>query len=304
MTLPERPLPPTGAPGASPGTDGDVTGASDLVMFWNLYEAGVDRYYGRDERWHLQRDLVLDHRPRVLMTTEGWGWDLDDRAFFEDAKAAFGMDGVLFPAKTGCNLAVFWQRDIELVEVEQSAPDLAQWHGHGSATLRLPSRSAPLRFVVAHLDPYSATNRRIESDHLRRYADPDAPHPTLLAMDANTVPPGDAEPDWSTVPRHRRADHTMPGEDHADRAPLHRLLDAAPEPLFLDAGARTGDRSPTFGFHPPGEAARRIDVFLLTPGLAGDLAAYRPVDDPRLHPHGTRPAASDHRPITLRLHRR
>ncbi|MCZ0972511.1 hypothetical protein O1L55_16055 [Streptomyces albulus] len=168
----------------------DATGADDLVMFWNLYEAGVDRHYGRDERWHLQRDLVREHRPRVLMTTEGWAWQFNDRAFFEDAKSALDMDGVLFPAKTGCNLAVFWQHDVDLVAVEEVAPELAQWHGHGSATLQLPGRSAPVRFVVAHLDPFSATNRRIESDHLRQYADPEAPHPTLLAMDANTVPPG------------------------------------------------------------------------------------------------------------------
>ncbi|WP_411121876.1 endonuclease/exonuclease/phosphatase family protein [Streptomyces sp. x-19] len=281
----------------------DAAGADDLVMFWNLYEAGVDRYHGRDERWHLQRDLVREHRPRVLMTTEGWAWQFNDRAFFEDAKSALDMDGVLFPAKTGCNLAVFWQHDVDLVAVEEVAPELAQWHGHGSATLQLPGRSTPVRFVVAHLDPFSATNRRIESDHLRQYADPEAPHPTLLAMDANTVPPGDAEPDWSTAPRHRRADHTVPGEDHADRAPLRRLLGTAEEPLFVDAGAHRGDRSPTFGFHPPGEAPRRIDLFLLTPSLAPDLIAYRALDDPRLHPEGERPAASDHRPITLRLRR-
>ncbi|GGZ39368.1 hypothetical protein GCM10010387_36910 [Streptomyces inusitatus] len=275
----------------------------DLIMFWNLWEAGIDRHHGSDERWHLQRDLVLDHRPRVLMTTEGWCWQFEDGAFFEDAKSALGMDGVLFPARTGCNLAVFWQRDIELIEVEQAEPELAQWHGHGSVTLLLPGRSGPLRFVVAHLDPFSATNRRIESDHLRQYADPGAPHPTLLAMDANTVPPGDPEPDWSTVPRHRRADHTAPGEERADRAPLERLLGPVREPLLVDAGARTGDRSPTVGFHPAGEAARRIDLFLLAPALAPDLASYQPLDDPRLHPDGARPAASDHRPITLRLRR-
>ncbi|NLU70573.1 endonuclease/exonuclease/phosphatase family protein [Streptomyces sp. HNM0574] len=272
-------------------------------MFWNLYEAGIDRLYGRDTRWHLQRDLIREHRPRVLMTTEGWGWERNGRAFFEDAKAALGMEGTLFPARTGCNLAVFWQPDIRLLAEDQPPPELTTWHGHGSVTLQLPGRSAPLTCVVAHLDPFSATNRRIESDRLRQYAAPDA-HPTLLAMDANSLPPGDPEPDWSTVPRHRRADHTLPGETRADREPLRRLLGDPEDPLFLDAGAELGERAPTFGFHPPHEAPRRIDVFLLTPALFRDLVRYRALDDPRLHPDGERPGASDHRPVALRLHRR
>ncbi|QLH19452.1 endonuclease/exonuclease/phosphatase family protein [Streptomyces sp. Rer75] len=275
--------------------------ASDLVMFWNLYEAGIDRLEGRDERWLLQRDIVAEHRPRVLMTTEGWGWDRDGGRFFEDAKAGFGMDGALFTAKTGCHLAIFWQRDIEPVETERIPHDLAPWHGHGSVTLRLPGWSHELRFVVAHLDPFSPTNRRIESDRLRQYANPAAPAPTVLAMDANSLPPDDPEPDWTTVPRHRRDDHRWPGEKHADRSPLRRLLGEADDPLFVDAGAHARDRSPTFGHHPPGQAPRRIDVFLLSPPLTGALASYQAVDDPRLLPHDGRPGASDHRPITLRL---
>ncbi len=184
---------------------------TDLLMFWNLYEAGIERLDGRDERWRAQCALVAAHRPRVLMTTEGWGWHLDDRAFFEDAKAAFGMEGELFTAKTGCHQAVFWQPDIEHLGTERQPHELAHWHGHGLVTLRLPGRSTPLRFLVAHLDPFSPTGRRVESDHLRRYADPSLP-PLVLAMDANCVPPGDPEPDWSRTPRHRRDDHLLDAE--------------------------------------------------------------------------------------------
>lgn len=277
---------------------------TDLVMFWNLHEAGIARLRGDDRQWLAQRDLVAAHRPRVLLTTECWGWHLDDGALFADAKAGFGMDGALFTSKTGCHLAVFWQYDIRPVTVERLPQELSPWHSHGDVTLQLPGWTLPLRFMVAHLDPFSPTNRRIESDHLRHHADPEGPAPLILAMDANCVPPGDPEPDWSAVPRHRRADHLDSGTVLADRVPLQRLLGDPAQPLLLDAGAQAGDRSPTFGHHPPGEAPRRIDLFLLSPSLAGQLASYQALDDPRLSAEGDRAAASDHRPVTVRLRRR
>ncbi|WP_323369045.1 endonuclease/exonuclease/phosphatase family protein [Streptomyces alkaliterrae] len=289
------------APPAPPPPDRG--GASDLVMFWNLFEAGIDRVSGDDRRWQAQVEVVRRQRPRVLMTTEGWGWHLDERAFFEEARSAFDMDGELFVAKTGCHQAVFWQRDVRAVEFEHVPHALADWHGHGAAVLRLPGWSTPLRFVVAHLDPFSPATRRVEADRLRRYADLRG-YPTVLAMDANTVPPGDREPDLSLVPRHRREDHLMPGGRTVDRMPLHRLTGEEDDPLFVDAGAHLGDRRPTFGFHPPAEAPRRIDVFLLTVDLLDLLDSYRVVTDPRLEPDGDRLAASDHRPITIGLRRR
>ncbi|MGW1976430.1 endonuclease/exonuclease/phosphatase family protein [Streptomyces sp. NPDC001889] len=283
--------------------DAPASAPTDLIMFWNLYEAAIERLDGDHARWEAQRELITAHRPRVLLTTEGWGWHRDGRKLFDDTRDALGMDGVLFPAKTECDLAVFWQPDITRVETETVPPELAAWHGHGAVTLRLPGHPEPLRFAVAHLDPFSPTNRLIESDRLRRYADPAGP-PTILAMDANTVPPGDPEPDWEQVPAHRRDDHLPPDSGTADRTPLRRLLGRPGAPLFLDAGAHTADRAPTFGFHPPCEAPRRIDLILLAPALAESLAGYRALDDPLLTPGPDRPAASDHRPVTVRLRRR
>ncbi|MFJ4880431.1 endonuclease/exonuclease/phosphatase family protein [Streptomyces sp. NPDC088745] len=278
------------------------TPGTDLVMFWNLHEAGIERLHGRDEQWLAQCALVEALRPRVLLTTEGWGWHRDGGARFEDAKAAFGMDGALFLAKTGCHQAVFWQRDIEPVDTEHPGHALTHWHGHGLATLRLPGWTTPLRFLVAHLDPFSPTGRRIEADHLRRYADPALP-PLVMGMDANSLPPGDPEPDWGRVPKHRRADHLLDGPGGSDRAPVRLLLGDPSDPLLVDAGAHLGDRSPTFGTVPPTEAERRIDLFLISPSLAPGLVAYASAD-PHPEPRGDRPPASDHRPVTIRLRRR
>ncbi|MFE6689165.1 endonuclease/exonuclease/phosphatase family protein [Streptomyces sp. NPDC057743] len=276
--------------------------ATDLVMFWNLYETGIERLAGRDERWRAQCAMVTAQRPRVLLTTEGWGWHRDGRALFEDAKAAFGMDGELFTAKTGAHLAVFWAPDVERLAVQRIAPELAHWHGHGLVTLQLPEWRMPLRFLVAHLDPFSPTGRRVEADHLRHHADPALP-PLVVGLDANCVPPGDPEPDWTRSAPHRRDDYLLPDGKRADRTPLRRLLGTTEAPLLVDAGAHLGDRAPTYGEFLPGEAERRIDLFLLSAALAPQLAGYRALD-PRPAPGDGRPLASDHRPVTIRLRRR
>jgi endonuclease/exonuclease/phosphatase family metal-dependent hydrolase len=280
---------------------GDPDG-TDLLMFWNLYETGIERLRGDDERWKAQCALIAALRPRVLLTTEGWGWHREDRALFEDAKTAFGMDGELFTARTGCHQAVFWEPDVERVAVERPIPEPAHGHGHGLVTLRLPGWSTPLRFLVTHLDPYSPTVRRIEAEQLRHHADPALP-PLVIGLDANCVPPGDPEPDVTRAARHRRDDLLLPGGRLADRTPLATLLGHPDDPLLVDAGARLGDRSPTYGEFLPGEAERRIDLFLLSASLVPSLAAYH-APDPRPKPRDGRPLASDHRPVTVRLRRR
>jgi endonuclease/exonuclease/phosphatase family metal-dependent hydrolase len=212
------------------------------------------------------------------------------------------MAGTLFVSKTGCHQAIFWQHDIEPLRTETQPHELAQWHGYGCAVLRLPGRAEPLRFVVAHLDPYSPLSRCIESDRLRGFVGADPDTPTVLAMDANTVPPGDPEPDWSTLPDHRLGNHLLPDASAADRAPVQRLLGSPGRPLMHDVGAHLGDRSPTFGAPAAGDPWRRIDLFLLSPALLPQAAAYRVVTDPRLDP-ARELVASDHRPIELLLSR-
>ncbi|MFE9426417.1 endonuclease/exonuclease/phosphatase family protein [Kitasatospora sp. NPDC006697] len=269
-------------------------------MFWNLHVVGFERREGDDTRWRLQRELIRERRPSVLMAAEGWCWDLDDRALFEDAKRSLDMDGALFEAKTGCHQAIFWRRDITALGTERQPPELAQWHGYGSAVLRLPGRAGPIRFTVTHLDPYSPLSRTIESDRLRGFLGADPLTPTVLAMDANTVPPGDPEPDWSAVDPLRFGNHVLPGRTTADRTPLERLLGPEHAPLLIDAAARHGDRRPTFGTPGAPDPARRIDLFLVSPALLPEVAAYRVVTHPALDPP-TGPAASDHRPVELDL---
>ena len=270
--------------------------AETTVMFWNLYRTGFERHAGDDTRWEAQRRLILRERPAVLLVTEAWCWDLDDEALFADTKRALGMDGVLFSAKTECHQAILWRPGAELHAVDGYLPALQPWHGFGSVELRLPGRDRPVRFVAAHLDPYSPLNRRIESDRLRGFVGPYTDGPTLVAMDANTVPPGDEEPDWGGVPAHRLGNHLPPGTKETDRAPVGALLG---EGLFTDAGAALGDRRATVGVSEEGDPARRIDLFLVSGALLPAVRSYRPVTDVPADAAG-RPA-SDHAPIVLRL---
>ncbi|NDZ83246.1 endonuclease/exonuclease/phosphatase family protein [Streptomyces sp. SID10853] len=265
-------------------------------MFWNLFRAGFERHAGDDTRWHAQRALILRERPSVLLVTEAWCWDLDDEALFTDAQRSLGMEGALFHAGTECHQAILWRPGVEVRSVDAYLPGLNPWHGFGSALLRLPGRSEPVRFVAAHLDPYSPLNRRIESDRLRGFVGPHVRTPTLVAMDANTVPPGDREPDWSGVPAHRAGNHLPPDGTETDRTPVGALLG---EGLFTDVGAHLGDRTPTVGVSEEGDPARRIDLFLASGPLLPSVRSYRPLADVPAGADGRE--ASDHAPILLRL---
>ncbi|MGW7417907.1 endonuclease/exonuclease/phosphatase family protein [Streptomyces sp. NPDC054863] len=279
-----------------PAGGGEARSGETSVMFWNLFRAGFERYEGDDTRWRAQRALILRERPTVLMVTEAWCWDLDDEALFTDTRRSLGMEGVLFRAGTECHQAILWSPEVEVCSTDAYLPGLNPWHGFGSAQLRLPGRSEPIRFVAAHLDPYSPLNRRIEADRLRGFVGPDARTPTLVAMDANTVPPGDPEPDWSGVPAHRVGNHLPPDGTRTDRTPVGALLGAG---LFTDVAAHFGDRTPTVGESEDGDPARRIDLFLASGPLLPSVRSYRrPADVPR---GADGREASDHAPILLRL---
>ncbi|MCZ2528108.1 endonuclease/exonuclease/phosphatase family protein [Streptomyces sp. HB2AG] len=268
------------------------------IVFWNLYEAALERRRGDDRRWRAQVAAVRALRPTVLLTTEGWHWREKGGALFEDACADFAMPGSLFPARTDCDMAVFRDPSVELLETRELPFAQALWHGRGETLLGLPGWPGPLRFAVAHLDPFSALHRRIEADHLRDLADPQAP-PLVLGIDANTVPPGDPEPDWTRTPPHKRAHQTAPGGTGADREPVARLLGPPEEPLLVDAGAHCGDRSPTYGHLGRDGARRRIDLMLVSPPLLPHLADYRVVR--ALPQEADAPPASDHHPVALTL---
>lgn len=256
------------------------------LMFWNLWTVSHELRAGDETRWRQQVAVVRRHAPDVLCVTEGWGWDLDDRALFERAKADLGYPhGVLHEAKTGCHMAVLWCAGITLLAEHHQPHAESWWHGYYRVVLEVPDQPRPLAVVGTHLNPFDPTLRRIESSWLR-VALPASDH-GVLVMDANTVAPGDPEPEPGP------STHQL-GSETADRTPLAALAAAG----LVDVGAALGDRSPTTGHLVSDERgvvdrAMRLDQAWVTPSV--QVRGYAVVRDPETE------TASDHRPILLEL---
>lgn len=259
------------------------------LLFWNLYEAGLEAAKGDDRRWQEQVAVVRRHAPDVLCITEGWRWDANDRELFERAKRDFGYQhGELYEAKTGCHMAIFWNEPIELIDFHGTPQVQAWWHGGYRATLRIPGQAEPFVVVGTHLNPFDPTLRRIEGSFLRVML-PARRH-GVIVMDANAVPPGDPEPAFDI------GTHQLDSEV-ADRGAVEVLAAAG----LIDVGAHRGDRTPTTGhvFTPGGAAGRpiRLDQVWMTPSV--QLSGYGVVTDTVAHPELDH--ASDHRPVWIEL---
>lgn len=258
---------------------------STSFMFWNLFESAMEIRNGDPSRWQLQAQLIRRRHPDVLAVTEGWGWHLDDRALFRRALVDFGYaDGALYESKTGCDMAVLWQRGITLSASEGQPLTEAWWHGYLYVTLRLPGRPDQFVVMVSHYNPFDVTLRRIEGSFLRtrmQYTDRG-----VLVLDANSVAPGDPEPSpWPS--------RNLPGHSESDRTPLETLAEIG----LVDVGAAFNDRTPTHGHYDLGPRSQKVSLRLdqawATPSVS--LTGYRVIDDVASDPEVD--TASDHRPI-------
>jgi hypothetical protein len=257
------------------------------IMFWNLYEAAIEARNGDDRRWRLQADIIKRQRPDVLAITEGWNWHLDEGLLFDKALADFGFaDGVLYESKTECDMAVMWRAGTSLIDSKGQPLAVAWWHGFLRVTLELPGRSEPFVVMVSHYNPFDPTLRRIESSFLRA-AMSNTPA-GVLVMDANTIAPGDPEPESSPS-------RNLPGETTCDRAPLQTLADVG----LVDVAAAFEDRSPTFGhYHRATRQVEptRLDQAWATPSVTlTDYHVIGPSQERDID------LASDHRPISFEI---
>ena len=260
-------------------------------MFWNLFTTSLELRSGDDQHWREQVAVVRRHQPDVLAVTECWDWQLDDQALFRRAQEEFGYpDGVLYEAKTNCNMAVFCKPEIELLSSKGQPQHEAFWHGYLRTTLRLPDSAEPFTVLLSHLNPFDPTLRRIEASWLRTALR--SHQHGVLVMDANTVPPGDPEPGRSLA-------RDQVGEQRCDRIPLAGLAEAG----LVDVAAAFDDRRPTFGYH--GHTAEvavsaspvRLDQAWATPSV--EVSSYRVIDGDAGSPETN--TASDHRPIMINM---
>lgn len=255
------------------------------LMFWNLFDGARRLSNGDHSRWEQQTTIVRRLHPDILAITEGWDWHCDDDALFRRALADFGYaDGVLYQAKTGCDMAVFWREGIQPLETQRQPLQQAWWHGYMQVTVQLPGDPEPFVLLVSHMNPFDPTLRRIEGSFLRARMTQIARG--ALVMDANTVPPGDPEP-------RARPARNLPGEQMAERVPLESLAEIG----LIDVGAAFSDRTPTFGYFNVNQGSAndlvRLDQAWATSGT--QLTGYRVLHDPQQD--AGIDTASDHRPI-------
>lgn len=259
------------------------------LMFWNLFEAGLEAAAGDHVRFDQQVAVVGRHQPDILAITEGWRWELDDRALFRRAQAEFGYDHAeLYEAKTGCHMAVFARAPITIAGFMGQPHLQALWHGGYAAVLAIPGMERPFKLVGTHLNPFDPTLRRTEGNFLRVHLQ--AGDHGVIVMDANTTAPGDPEPPFSV------SSHQLDSEV-ADRASVEVLAQGG----LIDVGAHFEDRRPTCGYYRGAaqtgavDRTTRLDQIWATPSVG--LRSYQVLEDLSTDPELDH--ASDHRPVWL-----
>jgi hypothetical protein len=257
------------------------------LMFWNLFESGLALRSGDPGMWRRQVSIIQDSNVDVIALTEGWDWHRDEQSLFRLALNDYGFsDGVLYEAKSGCNMAIMWKDGTSPLAVHRQPLSQAWWHGYMHVTLQMRGLAAPVTIMVSHLNPFDPTLRRIEGSWLRTMMlqfDRG-----VLVLDANAVPPGDPEP----APHSSR---NLPGSPIGDRTPLESLADIG----LIDVGAAFGDRRPTWGYYDHGpkvpKTPLRIDQAWATQSLS--LKSYAVLENAAVHTDID--TASDHRPIRI-----
>jgi len=266
------------------------------VMSYNILNGGREGGPADDGRWRAEVEVIHGAAPDVLLLQEARGFDADGGRLLFEAEQALGMRGLLSVApRTGQHTAVFLGEDVRPVRFE---PDSAHFHhALAQATVLLPGLAEPVIVASIHLSPLSPALRAAEVGWLAGLAAPG--RLSLVAGDANSLAPGDPEPDgWETLPPHFRVRYLDPSAARpaADRSAL-RFLHAAG---FTDSAAHGAvpDPTPTVptrGFPEAEFVPFRSDHVLLSPALAPALVSYRVVDDDRTQ------MASDHLPVVVEL---
>lgn len=256
------------------------------VMSWNTLYGGWDG--DDDRRFRLQREVIADVRPDVLLLQEGKRFEADGFRRFYEVEQVLAMRAFLAPAPhIGQNTAVFVRPGVEPVSFTSDSVHFH--HAAALATLRVPGFGQPVTFISVHLCPVGVPMRLVEAANLAAHAAPDGL--ALVAGDFNSVSPYDDEPDWTGLSPHFRARYTEPNGSKADRRVLEFLYGAG----FVDIAHKLGGHlTPTV----PGAAFPnaefvpfRADYFLASEALSLNARSYAVIKDDRTD------QASDHYPI-------
>ncbi|WP_068089477.1 endonuclease/exonuclease/phosphatase family protein [Novosphingobium rosa] len=255
------------------------------IMSYNTLFGGFDG--ADDTRARLQRDIIREAAPDILLIQELKGFLDDGSARLYDLERSLGLRALVAAApRTGQNVGVMVAPHVDILSFE---PDSAHFHHAAArASLRVPGLDAPLTVVSVHLCPNGTPVRLREVSYL--YNDADANGLAIVGGDFNSLAPGDPEPtDLDRLPAHFRARY-VDLNGWMDRSPIATLLQAG----FVDLGASIGDRRrtvPGAGFPATEFVEFRSDYLLASPKLAAMAMIYGTVDQK------TAGRASDHYPV-------
>jgi endonuclease/exonuclease/phosphatase family metal-dependent hydrolase len=252
------------------------------IMSVNTQYGGWQGSDGRPQtRWPGLVDVITGVRPHILLLQEAHGWQVDPRQQ-ANAEADLGMRALVAPSRSGGHTAVMY--DTRVLRWQQFETKYAgeTHHGFGVAVLDLLHErgpGVPLTVISAHLHPYSARKAASEADLLagrvHRYGGMG-----LIGGDINHVPPGDPEPDWTTVPPYNRSSRCRRRADLDDPWRANTIVgETLRDADLVDVAAHLADTTGDTRYRAPTarQGGVRADQIWITPNLLPALTGYRQI---------------------------
>lgn len=238
------------------------------LLTYNILEGGLPNRLPRILR------AIASAQADVVAVQEARHWRRRRRAAFRRAAHALRMSGILVPANSGFDFAVFSR--LPIVRWENLGRDTIFVHTTAAVDLLAPS-GQPFTVVVTHLSPEHARRQR-EAKLLLRWLRPLQRSFCALCGDLNTLSPGDHYARhliWPDSPLTKRPLQVIPSLERAGWEDCFRLRNPRAPGLTLGQGRR----------------AARVDYIFASKPLAGRLAACRVLRHPEVR------TASDHSPV-------
>lgn len=256
-------------------------------MTYNILTGGRD---GLDcPRLQAILEVIDRESPDVLALQECNGFSADGHRLFHRFEVELGMRGLLAPAASGFDVALF-VRGLPVLASDR----VAGWCQHAMLGARLRWGDVELEAFSVHHNPFSGAARLQEAEFLAGRSRPERLQ--LLLGDFNANSPHDARHlNLGALPPRFRARHALCGTQppSLDARSVETLLDAR----FVDMGARlAGGWFPTAPTHWVEATQRfpmRVDHVFASESLAAWATSYRVVQGDLTD------RASDHYPVVV-----
>ncbi|MBO3752116.1 hypothetical protein J5X84_39145 [Streptosporangiaceae bacterium NEAU-GS5] len=236
-------------------------------------------------RWDAIAEIIRDQKPTAVCLQEGRNVLANDQRYLARMQKDSGMRVLVGRSRSGShNIVAFRQDEIELLALEDNPYDLL--NGYAGPRFTVDGLPVPLVVISGHLSCYSVEQAAHEAQTLAVRAHGGA---GIMALDANSGPIGDPEPDWERLHPHLRMIRAIPsiapGHDPEWRTktvwrgnPI--VSQALARCDMVDVAAHLADLrgDPALRAHTGVNGGVRIDQFHVTAALKLAIAGYWWVD--------------------------